>query len=442
MRPPQPEADATRRFLLELLGTPSLPDAALADGAATIDWGRLLDMAGSVLHPMLSQRIAARRVSVPETVRVQLELARRANAAMVALRQAHIRPVFEALDRAGVAFTTLKGFALAYTAYPSPETRVMSDLDLWIDEPMPRRAIAALEPLGWRTPWWRTMSRTDDARHSALRLGTSALLIELHGRQADSIPDVLESFWSRRVPADLGGLRSHILPTEEMLIHVALHLAEQHHFLAALPRLLDISLLIQDAPEAFSWTAFAERCRHLGISGSVATALGTAALMLRAPIPRGALAAFHVPDLETLCAMAYEQAWLSGRSTEHPQSLLAAPTFRGRASVLAQRLRDLVVGENEAASRPTDRAARVLRRLRYAARFTLPAMIRTLRRGTFRGASGARLRSLSADNAKLMDLMASAGANARGAVRGTASLRHPPAPAPDEAPQAPPPSSR
>ena len=43
--------------------------------------------------------------------------------------------------------TVLKGFAPAHLVYPSPETRMMGDVDLWLHSETLNPAIAALEPL-------------------------------------------------------------------------------------------------------------------------------------------------------------------------------------------------------------------------------------------------------------------------------------------------------
>ena len=321
-----------------------------------------------------------------------------------------MRGAFDVLDRSSIPFTVLKGFALAHQVYPSPETRLMNDVDLWMDEAAIRSAMEALAPLGWRVPWWRRRfsEQPGMGEEVGLVLGTTPLLLELHSRPAsllETIPGKLDSFRQRSVPANLGGLPARVLPVEETLIHLSLHLAQHHRFLGGLPRLLDITLVCAAQDPAFDWIALSERCVALGIPGWVATSLATARRLLGAPIPEAALAAFRVDRLDRLTALASEQAWLSGKGGVRSRSVLAAPTLAGRAARILQRIRNVL--------RPAEGGPggtiRLLRRLRFAAQITLPSYLRNLRTGNFRGGSGARFRRLSEANAELVEAMARAG---------------------------------
>jgi len=366
----------------------------------------MLDLAGVGLHPFLAWRLAQHDRVVPDEARRRLEMARRASSMVLAYRREGLRRVFEALDHAGVPFVVLKGFALAYRAYPSPELRTMSDVDLWLNGGDLGAAMALLAPLGWKLPWWHRGDGRymEDGITVGVRHGSGPLMLELHRSPASF--DVLtgpqrEAIWSRRVEADLGGRTALVLSDVDALLHVCLHLACHHRFVAGVPRLLDIAMLVQRRLDDASWPAIVRRSGDLGIAGWIATALGTARDMLGARVPEGALASFDVQDLPRLRAMARAQVWSSPRAGMTPLSILAAPTARERFGRAAARLRELMVPPGQPDASVSQRLGRLLRRLTYAAGYIIPAFVRTMWRGTFRGENGARLRALSAENEEL-----------------------------------------
>jgi hypothetical protein len=403
-----PPADTTRTLLLELLGIPRIPDDELRALTTRADWHRALELAGAALHPMLAYRLVERGVQAPSWVGARLQQARQRSAARLARRRVEIRRALEALERARVPVTVLKGFALAHLVYPSPETRMMGDVDLWFHAETLTPAIAALESLGWRMPWWRDTGATLAGGEVGLWLQSASLIVELHGEPAslvETVPHALEEFWSRRVKVNLGGVPAWTLPAEETLMHLSLHLAEHHRFIEAVARLLDVSLVVKSFGPGISWPAFVNRCAALGISGWVATSLGTAKAMLGAPVPADALAAFQVPDLDRLCAVASEQAWWPLRLGEAPESVLSAPTLVARGARLGHRLLELFDKTRAGPAGPRLKPRQLLRRLRVTLQFRLPGFLRTLWLNVVHPAESARLRRLSADNQALVEAM-------------------------------------
>jgi Uncharacterised nucleotidyltransferase len=403
-------ADNARALLLELLGIPRIPDDDVRTLARGADWQRVLELAGAALHPMLGYRLGERHVEAPERVRDRLQQARRVSAAKLIRRRAETRRALEALERAAVPVTVLKGFALAHLVYPSPETRLMGDVDLWLHSKTLNPAIAALEPLGWRVPWWRDISASPigSGGHVGLLLPSASLIVELHlepGSLVDTVPHALEDFWSRRVQVSLGGVTAWTMPPEETLIHISLHLAQHHRFMDAISRLLDATLVVKAFGPGIDWPAFTNRCAALGISGWVATSLGTAKAMLGAEVPADALAAFRVPDLDYLCAVASEQAWWPFRLGEAPESVLSAPTPLARGARLGRRILELLEETTASPARPRLRPRQLFRRLRVTLQFRLPGFLHTLWLNLARPAEGARLRRLSADNQALVEAM-------------------------------------
>ena len=405
-----------REFLLELLGRPRVADDEMCRRSVGIDWDTILDEAGLALHPLLAVRLDERRVDAPDWVLQRVQWARRSNAMVLARRRTEFARVFAALEREDIPVIVLKGYALAHMVYPSPETRTMNDLDLWLDVASLRPAMAALEPIGWRPPWWRqTEARyLGDGDTVAVRFQDTPLLAELHRRPGSlsaNVPQELAAIASRRVAVRLGESLCHVLRPDDMLLHLCLHIAEHHRFVRAVSGLLDVTLVIEAAGDAIDWGEFAERCVSLGVAGWVATTLAAAEHLLGAKVPPGALAAFHVPALERLCDAACEQVWASAKAAVSPTSVMSASTRWARASRLFTRLREVLTAGEGAAVLTPGGMLRVIRRIRYTVQFSVPHQVAALWR--VRGAAAEQLRRSSQDNLQLQKDLASAGLAAR-----------------------------
>ncbi len=396
---------AARESLLALLRHPD--PASPRPAPAPEAWPGILALAGMNLRPFVAWRVQSLGLQVPHEAAGVLEASRRSAGILLAQRRAAMRPALAALDAAGIPFVVMKGFALAELAYPSPETRIMGDVDIWLQGP-PRSAEEALAPLGWRQPWWRQTNASVGESHAvAVRLKETSLIIELH-RLPESLavlpPDEVALFWQRRQSADLGGITAPVLATAEQLLHLCLHLAQHHRFVAAIPRLLDVAQLVERRGNEIDWSSFAERCREAGVAGWVATALGTARLMMHADISRDALASFGVADLDALCRTAAEQAWLSDRAAVNPGSLFAASGAE-RTRRLKTRLRDFSFAGEDAGTPFLQRLGRLTRRSWRLLAYVLPTVARAALRGTLRGEAGSQLRRLAAENSRLAEAM-------------------------------------
>ncbi len=397
---------AERDFLLQLLRfRPPADD--FEERGASADWPRVMALLGPALHPWVSWSTTTRGIRLPAHAAEALAAKRRANAALTLQRRAVIRQVAETLHRAAIPFVFVKGFALAQRVYPAPDTRVMGDVDIWVGDRLVEAA-AALETIGWRVPWWRRAHArfTVEGHEVGMRLGDTQHMLELHRAPrslADTIPAELDEIWRRAAPADLGGISAATPALDDMLIHAVLHLAEHHLFLAAMPRLVDVACIARTG--AIDWMAFAARCRLLGIAGWTATALETARRNVGAEIPEAAIAALGVPDLDHLVELASEQAWISERNGERPHAFAAADGLWAKTRLVADRARIIAFGIPGGTDKTRLSVGRLLRRVRFTLQFTLPTLVRTAWRGTYRGAEGAQLRSAGARNAALVDQM-------------------------------------
>lgn len=372
-------------------------------------WPRVLEVAGTALHPLLAHHVDAHQYDIPDDVRQALAAARRANAMHLMRVRRHACEAIVALQDAGATPVVLKGLALAHTVYPSPDTRVMGDVDLWLDVPSLEPWAERLFTLGWKPMWWRepTAAALSERSELGLRFGDGGIHMELHRAPAslqNRVPSELRGMMARRVPLHIGGVCTSMLSGGDMLLHLSLHLADHHGFTTSARSLVDVMLVVDSLGDDFDWPAFAERCRKLGVEGWVATTLAVAAESLGAQVPPRVLERFGIDGLADITAIARAQMWFP-RDLSGPVTAVLGQVDSSRG-VLWRALLSLMHHHTDAGMPAAERLHRIIGRARLAASHRVPRLIRSLARGDATGEDGARLRSLLAENARLRDYMA------------------------------------
>lgn len=173
-----------------------------------------------------------------------------------ALREQQLRTLLPVLQH--VEHALLKGAALAYTVYPDPATREMSDIDVWVPFEKWDALIERLRHQGYQvvpspaTPV--TLLRTFGGELKFAPPQSNMLPIELHWPLARGewvrITTAIDfqTIWARRQRVSILGTPVYILAFEDMLIYAAIHFAVNHrlgHF--GLRGLLDVHVLAQHA---------------------------------------------------------------------------------------------------------------------------------------------------------------------------------------------------
>ncbi len=412
MSAPPLERERARALVAHLLRVDGAAARTPADDDALLPWDVALAEAGRPLLPMLAFACDRYGVRPPTPIRATLDAARRGAALVLTRRRALMRQLLPALDAAGIDAVVLKGFALAHQVYPAPELRVMNDLDVWVDETRLVEAEAALRPLGWRVHW-RHAPLAEQVAHGVVQLSTGdpLQLLEVHARPAslhESVPDEVPAIWSRRRRTRLGDIDALVLAPEDQLLHACVHVARHHHFIGALPRLLDVSLMVANAGDHFDWPALALRARRAGAAGWVAVTLAAAQQQFAAPVPADALARFGIREADDLARLACAQAWAVYEAGVFPTSLLARPTWTSKISGFASRLRDVLVGSGRG-----DLPGDLPSRLRLLSRSAGPGFARALVRVIQGRRPDDAIAQLQRDNRVLAAQMAQAGESAR-----------------------------
>ncbi len=206
------------------------------------------------------------------------------------LRAEHLQCMHHAFVEAHIPFVLLKGAALALSVYRDDLSRVMSDIDLWVQEEKLPQVIAIMHQLGYE--WMDKSERPlplQQLSGGEIRFHHPAwagVLIELHWQP-------LKGWWLvRTANIDNGVIWSRIEPlvftnasvfsdgeegiyqlsAEDMVIHLAVHLAINHQFgLSAIRHLLDIALT--ERVRGVDWLSVAARAKDWRVATAVYTTL-------------------------------------------------------------------------------------------------------------------------------------------------------------------------
>ena len=247
-------------------------DNGLADDFSAEITSPLTDwLAEQGLGPIMRYRYAAQLPELAQALQVDAMLAAAENKLYLDALQAMLAP----LTAEGIGVTLLKGVALALSAYPEPALRTMSDVDIWIETEAIERAIACLDAAGFEHV---NRPKNTEPLHISHRGKIKFNLpgwhiggVEIHTNpfaitavQRTSRVD-LPAMWARTTPlaATLPGARQPA--PEDMIIHVAVHLAVSNQFcFAGLRGLLDVALVARR--QNIDWHLLAERARRWRLS--------------------------------------------------------------------------------------------------------------------------------------------------------------------------------
>ncbi|MEO8138758.1 MAG: nucleotidyltransferase family protein [Gemmatimonadota bacterium] len=278
-----------QRAWLALLGG----DPGAGEGLTDKQWSWLADEATRHhLRGVTYRRMADSPFAelVPGEVRERLRSYYLETATRNALLFRQTSQIVKELATKGIPVLLLKGIHLARFVYAEPGLRSMADIDImvrrehlaeaervFIDRgfgPSPRPDLAE----------WCTWSH-----HLAKLVKDGAPVMELHWsiqRPASPFQVDLEGLWQRSRAATLDGAPVRLLSSEDLLLHLALHLSHQHRFRrAALKGLMDIATVLAAEGSVIDRQMLAERAIAWGISGHLYTSLRLAADIFAAPVP-------------------------------------------------------------------------------------------------------------------------------------------------------------
>ena len=178
------------------------------------------------LTPLLYTHLQAVDVSVPATIKQQLQARTMQHSHAIRVRAKALAEILTAFQFAGIEALVLKGAALAHLVYPEPGLRPMRDLDLLVSPSQARQAQTLLGELGFNAP---PPGDTLPAKHllAAKRWSEGMqVTVELHHNlyANGSLNTELEALYPAAIPFTIEEVTAYTLSYEAMLAHIYQHL--------------------------------------------------------------------------------------------------------------------------------------------------------------------------------------------------------------------------
>jgi hypothetical protein len=278
---------------------------------AQLDWDYLVSAAdrqgiAPLLHDWLTRLPAS---GVPESAARRLQELYWATHFLNRDLLNELDRVLEAASAAAIDVLPLKGAVLAPAYYPTPALRPMSDLDLLVRPHDLDRMAALLQSLGYlqvdalpsyaaddhldrasREHIWIVsrpeMTALIEFRGEALQ-SAMARLSDLDASLAARLREHAAAIWSR-ADREADAAARWRMSREDLLLHVAAHLAAQHAEFRLI-WLHDIVRVLAREAGPIDWEYIAANAVGLRIGGPVWAALDAAVRWVDAPIPQTAL---------------------------------------------------------------------------------------------------------------------------------------------------------
>lgn len=192
----------------------------------------------------------------------------------------------ELLAEKGIEVLLLKGPHLGNTIYDSPKERIYGDLDVLVRPDDFEIAAAVLLENGF-TPFafdTFTPEIQRDFKHWEYR-SPWGILVELHRWLSghDRYPVDSDGLFERAEKFNFGETLALGLGTEDLLLHLCLHMGTSYFHVIERKHVADISLLIKK--RRMDWPLFLQRVSNAGARAIAYYALQAAQLQENAPVP-------------------------------------------------------------------------------------------------------------------------------------------------------------
>ena len=339
------------------------------------EWPALLAMAvAHAVQPLLAQRVlaGASRDAIPPGVQAELRAVQEETTHRNMRRLRDFAAAATALQARGIPAIALKGMQLAPLVYRSLAARAMRDLDLLVPATSLTEAAEAMRELGYAPaqPYRVSSGAVPYFMHHVppfVRHGLSTIEVHWHITPPPSSV-AIEELWQRAVPARIAGVDTHVLSTEDLLLHLAVHATYNSRCVVSVRACCDIAEVVRT--QNVDWDAAIDRARRWNVGAGTYLVLRLARELLDAPIPVDVLNALAPPDFDERLL----QIALRGEADTHRAGRLrhaggAVAKLRAVKELFFVRRHELADANNVERSSPLvyglyiRRAAKLLKRL-------------------------------------------------------------------------------
>lgn len=237
----------TLRQLASLLSGNCAGDELLSP----VDWDALIDLAKeNRVSQMLYTVVREQHVTPPPDIAARLRSLHFSGVVDSAKRHRQFELIVEVLSAAGIVVIPLKGVWLSETVYSNIAMRGMADIDLWIRKEDVERASNVMQTIGYQES--ENINRPRELQDAflgeILLCKKGAPFVELHwgiflGEWLRETARIEERLIRDRSLPWKGEMVRQLTP-EDAVLHVAVHLAVNHHMSESVLRsLLDLYMM-------------------------------------------------------------------------------------------------------------------------------------------------------------------------------------------------------
>ncbi len=193
----------------------------------------------------------------------------------------HLGKWLKELQANHIPVVVLKGCHLAETVYDNLGARVFCDADLLVKPEDMDRAHRCLTKIGAFSP-------------------EKSFSVDLHWYLEDTLDIDMHRIWSRIQPATIGGINTHGLCIEDLLIHLCLHMGYHHNYeFGGLRTLCDIREIISRYGDTLDWGYIAYAASKGNFSKAICLPLCLTKLLLATKIPENTPASLCMDPIPT-----------------------------------------------------------------------------------------------------------------------------------------------
>ncbi|MDD2451474.1 MAG: nucleotidyltransferase family protein [Sulfurovum sp.] len=259
-----------KNLLLQLFSAE--PRATLEDITET-QWSSILELAGkqhvaACLYHHLQE--TGTLGMIPEDAKEALFQAFQANTFRNMALIAEFRRITEAFSKQEIPVIGLKGLHLAEKIYPHIGLRYLRDLDVLVPAEQMESAYRATLALGYQCEKVITKQDLVAPHHHHLHQQyhpDKAIILELHGYLIEDKNIEMRELWENASPFE--GHHYRYLDSEDLLLHLCMHISYSDLFKIDLRHYLDIYMMLKNQSEKINWEAFLVRAEKRGLTKGV-----------------------------------------------------------------------------------------------------------------------------------------------------------------------------
>lgn len=236
-----------------------------------MDWDYLINtIIDRGIGPLLYKKLPllTNNVLIPETVKTKLQQAYFKTFSRSAILYDHFRKIVGVFVVQNIPVIGLKGVYLSEWLYQDIGLRQFSDIDLLVKEEDGEKCLKLLESIGYKQHETGKLSEFVEAQFDIVHYPPRILQgvsIEIHIKlhhKTQKYQVITSELWKNAIPTTLNGIEVQALNTNDLLIHLCLHL--DAHFRKGKVQFTcfnDVVNLFEKYSKTINWNEFSETCR-------------------------------------------------------------------------------------------------------------------------------------------------------------------------------------